>query len=68
MPAKHNCKHPERGRSNYRNRLTARGLAKAPAMEALEGLRKRQERRVELTGVPWAVSITDADTDAEAAA
>jgi hypothetical protein len=64
MSVKHNCKHPERSRSNYRARLTARGLAKAPTMETLETLRKRQEKRLELTGVPWPISSDEAEVAA----
>ena len=53
MSAKHNCKHPDRNKSHYPERLSKRGLSKAPQMEDVEVLRKRQERREEQTGVPW---------------
>lgn len=55
MSVKHHCKHPSRGKSNYPRRLRKRGLSKAPALEDTETLQKRQERRTEETGVPWAV-------------
>lgn len=51
MSRKHNC--PKRGRRNkshYPERLTARGLTKAPQMESVEVLRARQERRKAQTG------------------
>ena len=50
MSKKHNTKHTERQRSNYPLRLEKRGLSKAPQMEGVESLRKRQERREEETG------------------
>jgi len=75
MTTKYNCKHPDRGHSRdtgeagYQKRLHDRGLGKAPRMEPLEDLRKRQERRVRETctvspdhdghkcnGVPWPTS------------
>jgi hypothetical protein len=53
MPRKHNTTHPGRSRSRYPFRLSRRGLSKAPALEPVETLRKRQERRETETGVPW---------------
>lgn len=53
---KHHCtKHPTRSRSHYPERLTARGLSKAPHLEPLDLLRKRQEARVERGEPPWRV-------------
>lgn len=49
MSTKHNCPHPERGRSHYRDRLARRGLSKSPVMGSLEHLQGRQERRVQET-------------------
>jgi hypothetical protein len=45
--------HPDRKRSNYPDRLRKRGLTKAPTMEDLETLRKRQQRRYDQAGSPW---------------
>lgn len=55
MSGKFNKQHPDRGRSRYPQRLAARGLSKAPRMEAREVLEARQLRRTEQTGVPWKV-------------
>ena len=46
MSRKHNTRHPDRSVSHYGDRLTKRGLSKAPAMEPMEVLEKRQERRI----------------------
>lgn len=57
MSRKHNTKHPGRARSRYPQRLEARGLGKAPMLaeiEGTQGLRARQERRVEQGREPWA--------------
>lgn len=54
MSRKNCCKHPERGRSHYPERLTKRGLNKTPEMESLAQLRSRQAARVRDTGVPYA--------------
>ena len=57
MTRKHNTKHPDRGWSNYKHRLAKRGLTNTQVrMEPLEVLRRRQERRIEETGVPWVTS------------
>lgn len=56
MSTKHNVNHHEafgRGPGNYRARLQARGLSKAPALAPLDKLRARQAARVEATGQPW---------------
>lgn len=53
MSRKHNTKHNERGTSNYPRRLKRRGLAGTPVMETVEALQKRQDKREELTGVPY---------------
>lgn len=53
MSRKYNTKHPERGRSNYPARLTARGLSKTPVMGDLDYLRNKQIRRVAEFGAPW---------------
>lgn len=66
MPRKHNVKHPMRNKSRYPIRLSHRGLSKAPAMDDVEVLAKRQARRVvdtctlggehdrhECNGQPW---------------
>lgn len=42
MSRKCNTKHPDRGASNYPQRLAARGLTKTPTMASVESLRKRQ--------------------------
>jgi len=55
MSRHYNARHPNRGRSHYPERLEARGLSKAPRMEPLEPLRKRQEARVERGEPPWYV-------------
>lgn len=65
MSKKRNTKHPDRGRSNYPNRLVKRGLSKTPSMESIETLRKRQERREEETGFPYWTARADAIEDAE---
>jgi hypothetical protein len=49
MSRHHNTKHPERVEGGYRRRLQARGLSKAPTMEELETLQKRQTNRVRAT-------------------
>ena len=46
MTTKHNCKHPDRKRSNYAVRLARYGLSKSPRLEELEVLERRQNRRV----------------------
>lgn len=43
MSRKHNTKHPNRGLSNYQDRLARRGLHKTPAMEPLSVLKRRQK-------------------------
>ncbi len=43
MSRKYNCKHPDRGISRYIERLRRRGLSKAPRMEPLLDLKKRQK-------------------------
>lgn len=53
MSRKHNTRHPERGRSRYGERLTARGLSKAPAMESAEHLERVQDARKRRTGSPF---------------
>ena len=42
MSRHYNTQHPERSRSHYPARLTARGLTKTPAMPTLEYLRNKQ--------------------------
>lgn len=42
MSGKHNTKHPDRSRSNYPERLEARGLSKTPEMASLDYLRHHQ--------------------------
>jgi hypothetical protein len=56
MARKHNTKHPDRGRSNYPARLSARGLGKTPAMTDVETLRSRHANRIKSTGQPWPAS------------
>lgn len=53
MSTKHNCPHPGRNKSNYKNRLLKRGLSKAPTMTPVETLRRLQEKRETETGFPW---------------
>lgn len=60
MSRHHNTRHPDRGRSNYPARLAARGLNKAPALEAVDNLRSRQERRIAQTGTPFPVAAEQA--------
>lgn len=57
MSGKYNRPHPDRGRSHYSERLTKRGLSKAPRMEAVDVLRTRQERRIEQFGQPWPTRV-----------
>jgi hypothetical protein len=46
MSRKHNTKHPERGRSHYPQRLTARGISSAGVrMMDLDLLRRRAANR-----------------------
>lgn len=47
MSKKHNTKHPNRGLSNYPERLRKRGLHKAPMMASLAELKKRQKAPVQ---------------------
>lgn len=49
MSRHYNTKHTERSEGGYRRRLSARGLSKAPVMEDLETLQKRQYNRVKAT-------------------
>ena len=53
LTTKHNCKHPERARSRYPERLRARGLSKAPLMLPLATLRSRHLARIKEHGTPW---------------
>lgn len=60
LSKKHNCRHPERGRSGYPDRLAARGISSASVrMESLPVLRKRQLQRISLTGVPWTTARSE---------
>ena len=47
MSRKFNTKHPDRGRK------VKRMFGKLAEIEGRQGLRLRQERRVEATGFPW---------------
>jgi hypothetical protein len=49
----HSVKRGMRTRSNYRNALAKRGLVKAPALPALEYLRRRQATDDWLNAHPW---------------
>jgi hypothetical protein len=53
MSRHHNTRHPDRGRSHYPDRLTRRGLSRAPEMESVENLRSKQEARERRTGSPF---------------
>lgn len=53
MSRKNCCKHPQRGRSHYPERLAKRGLNKTPEMASLTQLRSRQAARERDTGVPY---------------
>ena len=53
MSRKFNTKHPERGRSNYPARLSARGHSKAPQMPTLDHLREVQNARIRRQGHPF---------------
>jgi hypothetical protein len=67
MSKKHNTQHPDRSRSRYPERLQKRGLGKSPMLaeiEGTQGLRARQERREEQTGVPWPTRGEQAAEDA----
>lgn len=58
--SRHYCtRHPERSRSRYPARLEARGLSKAPRMEPLEPLRRRQLARKHATGFPWRIRAAE---------
>jgi hypothetical protein len=64
MTKKYNTKHPDRSRSRYPLRLTARGLGKSPTLAQIEGstgLRARQTRRKDETGHPWRIWQADAE-------
>jgi hypothetical protein len=52
MPRKYNCKHPERGLSNYARRLEKRGLKRTPEMESLSALQKKQAPKAKSSGYP----------------
>lgn len=66
MSKRHCTKHPDRGRSNYPNRPGMFGPHGHLAdIEGRQGLRARQERRVEQTGVPWPTTASErADREA----
>jgi hypothetical protein len=57
MSRHYNTQHPERGRSHYPDRLSARGLTKAPTMPKVEDLRKIQEARQRRTGSPFPTKV-----------
>lgn len=63
MSRKYNTKHPDRRRSHYPERLSARGLGKSPQLMPIEGstgLRARQLRRLDETGHLWWAPKDDA--------
>lgn len=61
MSRKYNCKHLDRGKSNYWKRLRKRGQTPVTVrMESLETLRTRQLKRISDTGVPWVKRLADA--------
>lgn len=67
MSRKHNCPHLDRSRSNYANRPGMFGPhSRLEPIEGRQGLRLRQERREEQTGVPWPTSASR-KAEAEAA-
>jgi hypothetical protein len=54
MARKHNGRHPERGRSRYRDRLVRRGQSGAAVrMADIETLRRTQEARYARTRSWW---------------
>lgn len=53
MTRPYNCKHPDRGRSNYKRRLEARGLTRAPELDDLDNLRRKQTSDYWLATHPW---------------
>jgi hypothetical protein len=61
MSRKHNGRHPERGRSRYRDRLARRGTAQV-AMPGLDDLRATHAARERRNGHPWPLA---ADRDGE---
>lgn len=55
MARRHNTKHPERGKSRYRQRLQARGVKNtAGRMEDVDTLRKRQRNTLGALPAEWA--------------
>jgi len=64
---KHNCKHPNRGLSKYKDRLRRRGLGKAPRMESLVDLKGRQKRiepipETEMVHAGWSMNGDERDS------
>lgn len=61
MSRKYNCKHLDRGKSNYWKRLRKRGQSPVTVrMETLETLRARQLKRISDIGVPWTRKLANA--------
>lgn len=61
MSRKHNAPHPNRGRSNYKERLQRRGLSSTPMMEDPDRLKARQEN--EKLRLAWTTSTPKEDGD-----
>lgn len=61
MSRKHNAPHPDRGRSNYRERLARRGYSSTPTMADPDTLRKRQEN--EKLRLAWTTETPKEDGD-----
>jgi hypothetical protein len=59
MSKRHCCKHPARNRSHYPERLAARGFSRAPRMEPLDLLRRRQLARTDAGLPPWRVHAAE---------
>lgn len=65
MSRHYNCKHPDRVRSHYPERLIARGATSASVrMRKLDDLRRTQAAREDRTGSPWPTYTELAELDA----
>jgi hypothetical protein len=53
LSRKFNTRHPDRGRSKYPARLSARGLSRPPSMPTVESLRRCQSSPDWLLAHPW---------------
>jgi hypothetical protein len=67
MARKHNGRHPDRGRSHYRDRLAACGQTGATVrMQDAGDLKRTQAAREARQGSPWPTTLADFEEQAAA--